>query len=113
MRALKERLVKLIEGNWRERAEVLLNERKMAAEKGKGKLKVSLCLFEVYITLICAVHLSFSSSDTLIVTRLHLAMANTSRYHLLRAKGPILALKHHFLDDLPYLPPRPLLICHS
>ena len=49
MRALKDRLVKLIEGNWREKAEVLLNERKMAAAKGQGKLKVSLCLSEAYI----------------------------------------------------------------
>ena len=96
MRALKDRLVKLIEGNWREKAEVLLNERKMAAAKGQGKLKVSLCLSEAYMTLTLAVYSSFSSSDTLIMTRLYLAMAHTSRYYLLRVHTPIFTLKLHF-----------------
>lgn len=68
MKAVKERLVRLIEGNWKEKAEALLNERKMAAAKGKGRIKVSLFIFRAFTHISHLRCSSFSSSDTLIVT---------------------------------------------
>lgn len=58
MQALRDRVSKLVEGNWREKAELLLSERK---ESGKGQ--VSAFHSSEYFFLIVSSYLSYNNNN--------------------------------------------------